>query len=97
MTKIEDLIRLLRTDWVTAGELCRRFGWQSHTLRGALSIYGRKHSIKIERRRLNKITSYRIAEEEAEPTQVVATETPLPNGPTVPDDLSIPEFLRRDQ
>lgn len=61
MKKINDVIGLLTQGWQPAEEICHRFGWKNHTLRGALSVYGRKHNIKIERQRVNKITSYRIA------------------------------------
>jgi hypothetical protein len=68
MSKIENIAALITKDWMSANELCKSFGWQSHTLRGALSLYGRKKKLKIERRRENGITSYHIEENEKSET-----------------------------
>lgn len=91
MSKIADVVGLLKEDWIAAAELCRRLGWQPHTLRGALSTYAKKNGVKIERHRLNKITSYRIAVDS--PVEVPVSQSPVVA--SQPSDLDIPEFLRR--
>jgi DNA-binding FadR family transcriptional regulator len=68
-TKTAMLLRLLREDWIGAADLCQRFGWASHTLRGALSTIAKKQAVKIERRRLNGVTSYRIVAPIEQPSE----------------------------
>ena len=62
------LIAALSSDWRSADDLKTFFGWQAHTLRGAISTVAKKHSRKVERRREGKTTLYRFgrAEELAE-------------------------------
>lgn len=62
MTKIETLIARLREGWVASETLQRDLGWRSHTLRGALSNLSRKRKLRIERKREEGVTQYRIAD-----------------------------------
>lgn len=64
MTKRADAIALLESGWVTTGELQSRFGWKSHTVRGFLSTLGSKEHLRVERQRVDGVTSYRIAPNE---------------------------------
>lgn len=61
MKKTETLIALLSDGWCAVPALTSKFGWQPHTLRGAISTLAKKHGLKIERDRIDGITSYRIA------------------------------------
>lgn len=62
MTKTEDLVTRLKVGWCPAIELEDLLGWKSHSLRAAISGIGKSH--KIERQRINGVTSYRIAPQE---------------------------------
>ena len=61
MTKPEELCALLSQGWQTVPDLMAKFGWKPHTLRGAISRLALNH-IKVERRRVDGVTSYRVAE-----------------------------------
>lgn len=58
--KKDRLIAML-ADWTSLEYLMAHLGWQAHTVRGALSTAAKARGITIERRRLDGITSYRVA------------------------------------
>lgn len=58
--KKDRLIAML-ADWTPISELMSAMGWQAHTVRGALSTAAKARSIIIERRRVEGVTSYRLA------------------------------------
>lgn len=60
-TKTEELLKRLTEGWNDAPVLMARFGWGTHTLRGAISTLAKKHGLKIERQRIDGVTSYRVA------------------------------------
>lgn len=60
MTKTEQLFSALSEGWHTVPDLCERFAWKPHTLRGAISTLALPANGKIERRREDGITSYRL-------------------------------------
>ncbi|WP_442868284.1 DUF3489 domain-containing protein [Bradyrhizobium sp. CCBAU 53415] len=62
--KERELMDSLTAGWCPASALADRFGWQRHTLRGAVSKLAKKHGLKIERRRENGTNEYRIARDE---------------------------------
>lgn len=59
------LYERLCAGWCAAPELQQKFGWLPHSLRGAISQVSTKRKVKIERRRENGITSYRVANNES--------------------------------
>lgn len=61
MTPLERLFDRLGNGWETAGSLCKEFGWQPHSLRGRISNVSVKFKVKVERQRIDGVTSYRIA------------------------------------
>lgn len=62
MNKREQLVSTLNAGWVSVPDLLSRTGWQAHTLRGAISTLAKANGLTVERRRLDGVTSYRIAE-----------------------------------
>jgi len=58
----DELVSALKSDWQTVEHLMQETGWQRHSLRGALSTLSKKHGLKVERRRIDGVTSYRISE-----------------------------------
>lgn len=62
MTKSDQLADALREGWQSTEDLHLKFFWGPTTIRGAISMIAKKRGLKIERRRENGITSYRIAE-----------------------------------
>ncbi len=60
MTKSDQLLSAL-ADWKTVHELTVMLNWQPHTLRAAISGIGKSH--KVERKRVEGVTSYRVAAE----------------------------------
>lgn len=58
--KKDRLIAML-ADWTTIGDLMAAMGWQAHTVRGAISTAAKARGIVIERRRVDGVTSYRVA------------------------------------
>lgn len=65
MTPLEKLYDRLGNGWETSEALCKEFGWQPHSLRGRISNVSVKFKVKIERQRVDGVTSYRIAPTEA--------------------------------
>lgn len=66
MTKSATLLLRLEAAWQPVPALCEEFGWKPHTLRAVLSGLILMEGAKIERRRENGVTSYRVARVEAE-------------------------------
>ncbi len=64
MTPLDKLHDLLSSGWHNSADLCRDFGWQPHSLRGRISNVSVIYNVKIERRRIDGVTSYRIASPE---------------------------------
>lgn len=62
MTKTEELRQRLLAGWCAVPSLCVLFGWKPHTLRAQISILKPPAAGKIERKRENGVTSYRITE-----------------------------------
>lgn len=60
--KKDRLIAML-ADWTPVGMLMAALDWQAHTVRGALSTAAKARGITIERRRVDGVTSYRVAPE----------------------------------
>lgn len=60
MTKAEQLLASL-ADWKTVHELTVMLNWQPHTLRASISGIAKKY--KVERKRVEGVTSYRVAPE----------------------------------
>lgn len=58
--KRERLVAML-SKWTPITELMAAVGWQAHTVRGALSTAAKSLGISIERRRVDGVTSYRVA------------------------------------
>ena len=52
-------------DWMPLSYLMSAMEWQAHTVRGALSTAAKARGITIERRRVEGVTSYRVAAAEA--------------------------------
>lgn len=48
---IDDTVRMLREDWVTAGEIMRINEWQPSTMRGLLSLEKKKLGFTLHRRK----------------------------------------------
>lgn len=61
MRKGEEVLTLLRADWHPVPALLEKTAWKSHTLRGFLSAHAKKTGVKVERKREEGVTSYRIA------------------------------------
>ena len=61
MSKSENLFRRLCGGWCDVPSLCADFGWKTHSLRAAISGLVLPSNGKIERRRENSVTSYRVA------------------------------------
>ena len=61
MKKSDELFARLQAGWCPASVLCVHLQWQPHTLRGAVSTIAKKRGVKIERRKEDGITSYRVA------------------------------------
>jgi hypothetical protein len=59
MTKTEQLLSSL-AEWKTVSELTAIFNWKPHSLRAAISGIAKSH--KVERQRIEGITSYRVSE-----------------------------------
>ena len=64
MTKHEELFESLSTGWSSVPDLCAKFGWLPHTLRAAISTVSKKYDLKVERRRVDGVTSYRFFQAE---------------------------------
>ena len=60
MSKTEKLFQKLAGGWSDVPSLCTEFGWKPHTLRAAISGLVLPSNGKIERRRENSVTSYRV-------------------------------------
>lgn len=58
MTKAATLLLKLE-NWCSVPDLCAEFGWKPHSLRAVLCGL----DAKLERRRENGVTSYRVAQE----------------------------------
>lgn len=61
MSKIDEIIVVLSADWVSVPVLMEKTGWNNTTIRGALSAAAKKRNLRIERKRENGVTSYRVA------------------------------------
>ncbi len=61
MNKRDELAACLKEGWQSIEDLHARFFWQPHTIRGAISTVAKQHGLKIERKRVDGITSYRVA------------------------------------
>lgn len=64
MSKSDELMTRLREGWHSIDDLHALLFWQPHTIRGAISTAAKKHGVVIERRRIDGVTSYRIASRE---------------------------------
>lgn len=64
MTKAATLLLKLENGWQSVPALCAEFAWKPHTLRAVICGLDLGGDRKIERRRENGITSYRVAQEE---------------------------------
>jgi hypothetical protein len=58
--KRDRLISML-ADWTPLTDLMSAMGWQAHTVRGALSTAAKTRGVKIERQRVEGVSSYRVA------------------------------------
>lgn len=58
--KKDRLVSML-AGWTPISELMDALDWQAHTVRGALSTAAKARGIEIERRRVDGVTSYRVA------------------------------------
>ncbi len=65
MSKKEQIVSML-ADWTPIADLQAATSWKAHSVRGALSSAAKANNIKIERRRVDGVTSYRVAPEAAE-------------------------------
>jgi hypothetical protein len=61
-----DMLLSMLADWMPLPDLMKALGWQAHTVRGALSTAAKAKSLKIERRRVGGVTSYRAQSSLAE-------------------------------
>jgi hypothetical protein len=59
--KRERLVAML-ADWTSVTDLMKAMGWQAHTVRGALSTAAKNLKIKIERKRVDGVSNYRVAD-----------------------------------
>lgn len=64
MTKRDDLVDALKQGWASTTHLQALMHWKAPTLRGVLSDLSRNGGQKIERKREDGITSYRIVARE---------------------------------
>ncbi|SPP91996.1 DUF3489 domain-containing protein [Bradyrhizobium vignae] len=64
--KADALHAQLAAGWCSASELAAQFGWQRHTLRGAISKLAKARNLKIERRRESGVNFYRVADGDVE-------------------------------
>jgi hypothetical protein len=69
--KRERLVAML-ADWTPVTDLMKAMGWQAHTVRGALSTAAKNLKIKIERKRVDGVSNYRIASDSASDRRVAA-------------------------
>lgn len=60
MTPLDRLFARLKEDWKTTDSLCKEFGWLPHSLRGRISNVSVKFNVKVERQRVDGVTSYRV-------------------------------------
>ena len=60
MSKTDDLIAQMEKDWTPVSDLLVLTGWLPHTLRAAISVKVKRAGLKVERRRVDGVTSYRI-------------------------------------
>lgn len=67
MTKTAQLLESLQGGWCSARSLAAGNGWSNNTLRGAISTASKKASLKIERKRENGDTFYRVAPTDYQP------------------------------
>jgi hypothetical protein len=63
MNKREELIANLQSGWMPVATPMTVLNWKHTTVRGAISDIGRKRGLKVERQRVDGVTSYRIAPE----------------------------------
>ena len=61
MTKRDDMVTKLLAGWVSVPDLLAATGWLPHTLRAAICVAAKKHGYKVERQRIDGITSYCFA------------------------------------
>lgn len=61
MTKTDELLKQLTAGWCDVPVMLAFSGWKPHTLRAAISVLAKKHGLKIERQRVDGITSYRVS------------------------------------
>lgn len=59
-SKAERLLESLKAGWCSAQSLEAANGWTSNTLRGAISTLAKKNSLKMERKREDGVTFYRV-------------------------------------
>jgi hypothetical protein len=69
MTKTATLLLKLDDGWCDVPSLCQEFGWKPHTLRAAICTLKLGDNWHIERRRENGVTSYRVAQMQADDGQ----------------------------
>lgn len=55
------LVSAIKNGWAPLPALMSELGWQAHTVRGAISTIAKAEGFKIERRREDGVTSYRVA------------------------------------
>lgn len=56
------LLNMLRDDWQPMSVLSQHLGWLEHTVRASISGLARSEGVKIERRRVDGVTSYRAVQ-----------------------------------
>lgn len=61
--KTDELFVSLTAGWCQADSLAAANGWLPHTLRAVISVEARKRGARIERKREDGKTFYRIASE----------------------------------
>jgi hypothetical protein len=59
----KDRLVAMLADWTSIDYLMAHLDWQAHTVRGAISTAAKARGIKIERQRVDGVTSYRIEPE----------------------------------
>jgi hypothetical protein len=57
-----DRLVVMLADWTPVTDLMKAMGWQAHTVRGALSTAAKNLKIKIERKRVDGVSNYRVAD-----------------------------------
>jgi hypothetical protein len=65
--KRDRLVAML-ADWTPVTDLMAAMGWQAHTVRGALSTAAKNLKIKIERKRVDGVSHYRVASDDQDST-----------------------------